>query len=128
MRLPYWEMGFRDFSKSMQAATTARGSIGCATTASARDQVANQRSSTRPTKTSTGGQLKTSSLSWRHNPMPPEGVASPSRISKSNGRESTAAITAGWVAHSKISISPKSKDGRRPRLTLMLERTAESSL
>jgi hypothetical protein len=60
--------------------------------------------------------------------MPPEGVASPSRISRSNGLESTAAITAGWVAHSKISTFPKSIEGRRPRLTLMFVRTAESSL
>ena len=55
--LPYWEIEFRFLSKSKHALTTARGSIGCATTASARDHVANQRSSTRPTRTRTGGQL-----------------------------------------------------------------------
>ena len=55
-------------------ATTAgsrTGSIGWPTTPSARDQVASQASSGRPVRTSSGGQRRISSFSWRHRPIPP---------------------------------------------------------
>ncbi len=59
------------------------GSTGCGTAASARDQLASQVSSGRPVSTRMGGQLASSSLSCLAIPMPPVGVASPSRMAKS---------------------------------------------
>ena len=56
------------------------GSIGWGTAASARDQLASQASSGRPVSTRIGGQSAISSLSCLAIPMPPVGVASPSRI------------------------------------------------
>lgn len=73
--------GARNSESTVRPSTM--GSTGCGTAASARDQLASQVSSGRPVSTRMGGQLASSSLSCLAIPMPPVGVASPSRMAKS---------------------------------------------
>src|SRR5215210_5188666 len=101
------------------------GSIGCARTPSARDQVASQASSRRPVNTRIGGHLATSSLSWRHSPMPP-GTASPSKMARSIPPPSIAAITAGWVATSTTRTGGRSAATFRPSASRTFSRTVRS--
>ncbi len=104
------------------------GSIGCGTAASARDQFANQLSVTRPVSTTIGGLWKISSLTCRAIPIPPVGVASPSRIATSTPPLSRAEITAGPVAHSTQVTRGTSGAGRRPIASLTRSRVSTSSL
>ena len=61
----------------------AKESIGWVTTPSALDHPASHASCSLATMTRVGGQLKISSFNWRASPIPPSGVASPSRMNRS---------------------------------------------
>ncbi len=115
-------------SSEARAFANSTGSTGSVTAASARLQVASQASCGRPISSSTGGQLKTSSLICRHRPMPPIGTASPSRTHTSMPPRSSSMSTAAGVAHSTNSTTGTSGAGRRPVASRTCSRVLASSL
>jgi hypothetical protein len=90
--------------------------------------LASQLSATRPVRTTIGGHWKISSLTCRAMPMPPTGVASPSRIARSTPPLSSAEMTAAAVAHSSHSTRGTSGAGLRPMAILTRVRVSTSSL